>query len=318
MTSKQPQILLYFRVSAVAMYILFSDVLFSQQFLFKVLTSAGNVEFRAGSTYAWEKINSGESLYNIHELQLGKKSYAALMYNDGRTLELSENGIYKIQDLSRKIITTKKTVTQKFASYIAQEIISDKSEKKDMRTFAAVVRVKPNHIEAAVPYFTKVQESSVDLVWYAYPISTEYLVTILNDDSSIIFMDVVKDTVFSLDSKSLNLYKEKNYKWFVSDAANPTIISDTNTISFLSDENKNKILDTLKLIDDEDQKSDAPMKILSLAYFYEINNLNIDALSHYEKIISLYTESEEFKKLFTKFLLKYKLFVKVSELLADV
>jgi hypothetical protein len=285
--------------------------------MFKVLTASGNVEFRSKNSQVWNKIKTGESLFNNYELQIDKNSYAALMFKDGRTLELSDKGIFKVAELSKQIIDEKKTVTQKFASYIAKEIITDKSEKKSMQTFAAVVRVKPNHIESAIPSHTRVHESKINLVWYSYPASAEYLVSILNEDNSIIFMEIIKDTTFSLDSKSLNLYKEKNYKWFVSDASNPIVVSDTNSISFLSDENKNKILDTLKMIDDEKDGNDSPIKMLTLAYFYELNNLNIDAFHQYKKMISLNLESEEFKKLFARFLIKYKVFVKVSELLAE-
>ena len=317
MTRKKTNILFYLKIFTVSLFLICTNLVFGQQFVFKVLTTSGNVDFRSDNSREWNQIKTGEPLFKNYEIQLGKNSYAALMYNDGRTLELTEKGIFKIGELSKQLFDEKKTVTQKFASYIAKEIITDKSEKKSMRTFAAVVRVKPNHIESAVPSLTRVLESKIDLVWYSYPASTEYLVSIMNEDNSIIFMDVIKDTSFSLDSKTLNLYKEKNYKWFVSDASNSIIVSDTNSISFLSEENKSKILDTLKLLDDEKEGNDSPMKTLSLACFYESNILNIDALHQYKKMISLYSASEEYKKLFAKFLLKYKLFVKASELLAE-
>ena len=58
------------------------------------------------------------------------------------------------------------SVTQKFANFVADEIIIDKSSGKTMKEFAAVVRVKPFHIESAIPVFTSFLDPIIEFSWY--------------------------------------------------------------------------------------------------------------------------------------------------------
>ena len=130
-------------------------------------------------------------------------------------------------------------------------------------------------------------------------------------------MDLVDDTSYTLDVEKLKLYKEMVYKWYVFDADNPKIISDTNAISVLSNDNRVSILDTLQILNNEIESNETPLNVLSLGAFYERNNLNIEALNQFNKVVLLAPESEEYKKLFANFLLKHKLYVRASELLEE-
>jgi hypothetical protein len=287
----------------------------AQQYTFKVLTYYGNVEYSSSSTQSWKKVKTGEGLQKDYILKLNRDSYTALMYKDGRTIELQNEGIFKIEELEINIKNSKISVVQKYVNYVAQEVVLDKSEKKDMKTFAAVVRVKPNHIEAAIPAFTKLMDPIVDLSWYSYPQSEQYVISILNGDNRLLFMDLTNDTSYNLDAATINLSKETVYKWNVSDADNHKIASDTISFYLISSENKATILDTLQMLNDEIGSNETPLNVLSLVSFYEKNNLNIEAFNQFNRVITLAPESEEYKKLFIKFLIMNKLYIKASELL---
>jgi hypothetical protein len=289
----------------------------SQSYLFKVLTFSGKVEFQSSSTQSWKKVKTGESLKKDHKIRLDKNSYTALMYNDGRTMEMQEEGIFEIKELEQNIITSKMSLTQKFAKFVAQEIITDKSEKKNMKTFAAVVRVRPNHIESAIPSSTALLDTIINFSWHSYPSSGKYIIGILSSANTAIFMDIVNDSIYTLDASKLNLNYETVYKWYVFDADNPQIISDTNSVILKSLGNKSAILDTLELLKNEFQSNETPLNQLSLGTFYERNNLNIEALSEFNKVVLLAPESEEYRLFFAKFLLRHKLYLRASELLED-
>jgi len=298
-------------------FVLAGNNAFAQQYSFKVLTYSGKVEFDYSSTQSWKQVQTGQSLKKDYKIRLDKNSYAALMYNDGRTMEMQDEGIFDVNDLEQNIKNSKISVTQKFASFVAQEIIAGKSEKKNMKTFAAVVRVKPNHIDAAIPSFTSVLEPVIDFSWYSYPATEKYIFSILSSENTAIFMDLTDDTSYTLDAEKLKLYRGMVYKWYVFDAGNPKIISDTNAISVFSNDNKISILDTLQMLSDEIEANQTPLNVLSLGAFYERNNLNVEALNQFSKAVLLAPESEEYKKIFTKFLLKNKLYVRASELLEE-
>jgi len=289
----------------------------AQQYSFKILTFSGKVDYRTSAAQSWKKVQTGESLKKDCEVRLDKNSYAALMFNDGRTMEIQDEGIFAINDLEQNMKSSKISITQKFAKFVAQEIITDKSEKKDMKTFAAVVRVKPNHIDAAIPSFTSVLDPVMDFSWYSYPSTKQYIFSILNSSGTTIFMDLVDDTTYRIDSEKLKLNRGTVYKWYVSDADNPKIVSDTNTVNVLSNDGRTLILDTLQMLREEIESNETPLNVLSLCSFYERNNLNVEALKYFDKVILLVPESEEYKKLFARFLLKHKLYLKATELLEE-
>jgi hypothetical protein len=291
--------------------------IWAQSYSFKVLTFSGKISYQSSSTEPWKSIKTSESLKKDYKVRLEKNSYTALMYNDGRTMEIQEEGIFEIKDLEQNIKQSKISVTQKFTNFVAQEIITDKSEKKNMKTFAAVVRVKPNHIDAAIPSFTSVLDPKIDFSWYSYPSTGKYIFSILSSENTPIFMDLVEDTSYSLDAEKLKLYREMVYKWCVFDADNPKIVSDTNAISVISNDNRVSILDTLQMLSNEIESFETPLNVLSLGAFYERNNLNVEALNQFNKVVHLVPESEEYKKLFLKFLIKHKLYIRASELLEE-
>src|SRR3990172_5932209 len=138
-----------------------------------------------------------------------------------------------------------------------------------MKTFAAVVRVKPNHIDVAIPSFTSVLDPVIDFSWYSYPSSEKYIFSILSSENTAIFMDLVDDTSYTLDIAKLKLYKEMVYKWYIFDADNPKIVSDTNAVNVLSNENRALILDTLQMLKEEIKSNETPLTVLSLCTFYE-------------------------------------------------
>ena len=289
----------------------------AQQYSFKVLTFWGKVDYRTSSTQSWKKVQTGESLKIDYEVRLDKNSYVALMFNDGRTMEIKDEGIFEINDLEQNMKHSKISVTQKFANFVAQEIIMDKSEKKDMKTFAAVVRVKPNHIDVAIPSFTSVLDPVIDFSWYSYPSTEQYIFSILNSSGTTIFMDLVDDTTYTIDMDKLKLNRGTVFKWYVFDADYPKIVSDTNAVNVISFDNRALILDTLQMLNEEIESNETPLSVLSLCSFFERNNLNVEALNQFSKAILLAPESEEYKNLFAKFLLKHKLYVRASELIAE-
>lgn len=286
----------------------------AQKYTFKVLTFSGAVDYRKSSNQSWNTVQSGEGLKKDYEIRLGKNSYAALMYNDGRTVEIQDEGIFEVRVLEQNIRNSKISVIKKFTNFVVEEIITYKSEKKDMKTFAAVVRVKPNHIDTAIPTKTSTLDPTLNLVWYSYPSSQKYILSILNTDNISIFMDLVEDTSFTLDTEKLNLTRGKLYKWVVFDAENPAVISDTNSIFVVSEAERIAISDTLQLINSELETNETALAFFSLGMFYEKSGLNIEAMNQYKKAILMVPESEEFKKLYAKFLVKQKLYILVSEL----
>ncbi|NWF89723.1 MAG: hypothetical protein HXY50_09720 [Ignavibacteriaceae bacterium] len=292
-------------------------MLLAQQNSFKVLTISGKVSYKNSSSSTWKTLRTGEVLKMEDELLLEKNGYLVLMSSHGKTIEVLDEGTSRVREIESRLNNSQTSLGKKFTDFIVQEMMTNKSEKKEMKTFAAVVRVKPNHIESGIPAFTAFSETEILIKWYTYPYSSKYVLSIINSDKAAIFMDITEDTVYSFDSEKLKLNKGKLYYWYVFDADNPEVVSDTNSFSLLTEQEKNAISDSVELLNNELTSNRTPLNQFALGKYYENNNLNNDALDQYKSAILLIPESEELKKVFAKFLIKQKLYTLVSELLKD-
>lgn len=288
-----------------------------QDYTFKILTFSGDVFYRDFVKTDWKKAQTGILLKKDFEIKLNEKSYAALVYKDERAIELFQEGIFKIIDVEKDILKSAASVGERFTKFVAQEIITDKSQKKDMKTFAAVVRVKPNHIDAAIPAYTKVVQPEIELKWFEYPETEQYTISILNESNALIFMDVVEDTSYRIEAALLRLKAETRYKWYITDASNPKISSDTNIFYFYSEKNTAAVQDTLEMLTAEIQSNETPLNILGIAEFYRRHELNINVFDQLKKVVSIVPSSEEYKQFFAKFLIENKMYLNVSELFEE-
>lgn len=109
---------------------------------FKVLAVRGSVTLTGQKT-----IKIGQQITTKDQLKLGKDGYIGLSHDNGKAVELSKSGTYKVKDLDAAASKKGKSSTSKFASYVVEQLteVDDPIEFSDnrrtkMRTTGSVER----------------------------------------------------------------------------------------------------------------------------------------------------------------------------------
>lgn len=290
--------------------------LIAQDDSFTVLSFSGKVSF-LNSGKKWNVIQAGDRIEKSGKIKLEKNSYTALMYKDGRTLEINTDGTYDNKKLSELLTKNNPSISKKFSQFVFTELTKGSGQKKDMKTFAAVVRVRPDFIEAAVPSYTKIVESQFNFSWYKSIGTQKYIFNLISPTGSIIYMNLVTDTSINVNLADLNIINGLCYNWFVYDADRNKVSSDTNCVIVMPSFESKSISDSLTELEKTFIDNDSPLNQLIIAAYFESNDLNLAALAHYNKANSLAPEVEQYKEIIINFLLKNKLYKQASDLLKE-
>lgn len=290
--------------------------LFAQDDYFTVLSFSGKVSF-LNSGKKWNVINAGDRIEKNGKIKLEKNSYTALMYKDGRTVEINTGGTYNHKKLIDLLIKNNQTISQKFSKFVLAELTKSSGQKQDMKTFAAVVRVRPDFIETAIPSYTKILEDEFKFSWYNSAKTKKYIFNLISPSNSIIYMDVIEDTSIYVNLSSMNIVRDVCYRWFVYDADNFSVASDTNCVIVMPSSQCKSISDSLTQIEKSLPANGSPLNELFIASYLESNDLNFAALHRYNKVNILAPDVEQYKEIIINFLLKNKLYKQASDLLKE-
>jgi len=307
----------YKKVLAILLFAVLANMnLAAQEDSFTVLSFSGKVSY-LNSGKKFNQIQSGDRIEKSGKIKLEKNSYTALMYKDGRTLEINTAGTYNYKKLIDLLMKSNKTISQKFSQFVLAELTKNSGQNKDMKTFAAVVRVRPDFIEAAVPSYTKIFENEFKFSWYKSDGTKKYIFNLISPNGSIIYMNLVTDTSITVNLADLNIIRGLCYNWFVYDADRYKVSSDTNCVSVMPLFESKSISDSLTELEKTLTENDSPLNQLIIAAYLESNDLNLAALAHYNKANILAPEVTQYKEIIINFLLKNKLYKQASDLLKE-
>lgn len=291
-----------------------NNKLTAQDDSFLVLSLSGKVSLQ-NTGKKWNAIQTGNRIEKNGKIKLEKNSYIALLHKDGRTLEINTAGTYNHKKLIELLSKNNPTISQKFSQFVLTELTKSSEQKKDMKTFAAVVRVRPDFIETAIPAYTKIVDSHFNFSWYKSAATKKYIFNLISPSSSIIYMNLITDTSITVNLSELNISKGVCYRWFVYDADSNKISSDTNCVILMPSFESKFISDSLKEFEKSLVSIDSPLNQLFIASYLESNDLNFAALDHYNKVSTLTPDVVQYKEIIVNFLIKNKLYKRASELL---
>ena len=93
-------------------------------YIFRVLANKGNnsVKKSDGKTVG---LKTGSTLKAGDQLIASSNSYIGLMHKTGKTLEVRQAGVLKVNDLVKKVAAKKTSVTGRYAQYVMNKINDD-------------------------------------------------------------------------------------------------------------------------------------------------------------------------------------------------
>ncbi len=309
---------------------------------FKVLSKSGDATKKSGSK--WTTIKTGESLSTKDQVKIGDKGYLVLTHKKSKnSIELNKTGVYDLKKISADMSKGKKGVSSQLAKYFIDEIsasddyfakgnykegmegnlgavdrgIGGNVNANDKVTGMTGMKAKDSKILSAVagtvfgndtkmlyikiPRNGYLLESENEFIWYKYGNSSNYTFRIIDKNNKTILSKSTKDTSIIIDFDAYNIGKGNTYYWFVESDGDKSI---EESIHYLSDNMALEIKNTIEEFKTESDQSDSPMVNLAIAGYLADKNICTSAYKYFKKVLDSAPESEEYKKVFAKFLIR--------------
>ncbi len=255
----------------------------------------------------WKRAFSGVRLNAAHQLKLIGASYAALVINGSKSIELRKPGIYKISELALGSKAGDDIAAQ-YMDFIVKQILIEKQSKST----AAVERtgaVERGSLKTLSPIDSKVADDVLTFIWFAGEVpNAKYLFELLDEKDNVVYSKQTTDTVMALDLTLLSLVSTATYRWRVTLTGAPVqLSSDEPTIQLLSAQERKALTENAVRIAELTGGEGSAMSQAVLATLYQSSGVNYRAMQCYLEAIRLAPEAETYKILFNNFLLKLRL-----------
>ena len=309
---------------------------------FKVLSKSGDATKKNGNK--WNKLKTGESLTINDQVRIGNKGYLVLTHQSSKnSIELNKSGTYDLKKIASDMKKGKKGVSSQLAKYFIDEISDsddyfkkanykegmegnlgavdrgiggnvNANEKvsgmtgmkdKDSKTFSAVAGTvfgnDTKMIYIKLPRNGYLLEPQNEFIWYKYGNSNSYNFKIIDKTNKTIFSKSTNDTSIIIDINEIKLVGGNTYYWFVESNGDKSI---EEPINYLSDASALEINNTIKEFQSESDDIDSPMINLAIASYLADKNVCCSAYKYFKKVMDSAPDSEEYKKVFAKFLIR--------------
>jgi hypothetical protein len=317
---------------------------------FKIIGMKGSVKVKTSKNKKWIKGKTAATLGKKDRIKLGKKSYCGLVHKNGKTIELTKSGVYKISSLMKKVKKKDSDVTKKFADYVSDEIsetddlFATGDYQSNMGSTGAVERATDNDkntegkiartmgmdegdfsglnetmtflnsfdsdkLKIRLPRTSYLLDDEVQLSWYAREGVKMYHIEVFDANSKIILKDSTDKLFMNVNLKKIGMKESQCYYWHIWIDGEASNIS---CIYLMADTQKKKIEKMVKDIK-KDYSDRQATRYLILAQLYEDENIQNRAEEAYRKALEIAPNTEGYKRLYAKYLLKLGLLEEAKE-----
>ncbi len=293
--------------------ILFVFTASAKDFKFCVLGKKGTVQVKSSKSKKLEDVKTGDKLFLNDNLVLVEGSYIGLVHCNGKTIEITKPGNYKISALSNTAEGKKTSVLPRIADMIFHnvsrnnELLSDKDQKTQMKSGGYIER---GIGEVTLPIISPLKNhyinKNISLCWNSYHGNPDFEFKLMNRFNKVLLTKTSTDTCINFDAESLKLEKGTYYFWTVNLANDDDYKSQEACFKLLTDNDISLLNDTLKLLQEElGNDNSAPSEIV-YAYFFEQYNLYDEAINAYRQAIKLAPDIYDYVVLYENFLTRAK------------
>jgi hypothetical protein len=285
----------------------------AQDYAFKVLGSKGHNTTTGGSS-----LKVGSKITATQTLEVGEGSYLGLAHSNGKTIEITKKGTYKVQDLVAQV-NSSGSLASNYAKFVIDELteagsegIAAKNRFNHMNKTGSVKRALGSVATMLPAEKTKIFGNTLILKWYLKDGVNfkdqvdKYKVQILNLNDEILFTGDFKEEQASIDlAANPKLSKEavlvcKVYPLDKSGNSLEGSAVDGDALVRL-DESEVKEINTELVSITKDNQATALGKLIE-ARFFEDKELYADAIHAYEEAMKMSGGTEQFRKFYQFFL----------------
>lgn len=308
---------------------------------FKIIGMKGDVKVKTAKKNKWIKAKTAGKLGKKDRIKLGKNSYVGLVHKNGKTIELKKRGEYKISSLMKKVKKKGSDVSSKFADYVSEEIsetddlFASGDYQENMGTTGAVERATDNDrnsegkissmtgldenefsglnetmsflnsfesdkLEVRIPKVSYVIDEVVLFSWYAKDGVSKYKFELYDAKNKMIYTEETDQIALVLNLREKGIKEGKCYYWHIKAGEE---VSDESCIFLVGKQRSDEIKEMVNSIEST-YDEDSATRYLVLAQLYDDENLQNRADIAYQKALELSPDTEGYKRLYAKYLLK--------------
>ena len=326
-------------ISIITAVFIIYGVTVAQKPEFNVLAANGKC-FVKKKSKNWTELTTGDKLYKEDQVKLNKNAYLGLVHATGKTEELTKEGTYLISKLSEEVARRKSNLSKRFAKYVVDEVsdVSDLTSrtnyKKQMSITGSVERAAGDEVDAEekskeltktsgedakdvaavaslltsvsqdfifckLPRNSYLIDPETTFSWYKGGDGSKYKFKIEDRKGSVVYTREVGDTSLTLNLDKLKLDKEECYYWSVSSGK---AVSDEFCIFRLDLDKHNELRQDYMAVLDDAGTDPGPLGLITLASFFEENNIMSNAYMAYKKAYEQAPDVDNYKKMFISYL----------------
>ncbi|TAH18678.1 MAG: hypothetical protein EAZ08_10840 [Cytophagales bacterium] len=295
-----------------ALFFLLIGTVSAQDYAFKVLSSKGHNIAGGASLKVGSKLTANQTL------DVGEDSYLVLACSNGKTLEITKKGSYKVQDLSTQA-NSSGSLASNYAKFVIDELteagsegIAAKNRFQHMNKTGSVKRALGSVATMLPSERSKIYGSNLVLKWYV--------------KDNVAFQDQIdryRVQIFNLNDEVLYTNEFKQEQATIDLASNPKLMKESVLVCKVIPLSKdNKELENAATVDgdaivrlEEGESKQISVELgavtkdnqtalgkLIEARFFEDKELYADAIHAYEEAIKISGGTEQFKKVYQFFL----------------
>ncbi len=304
----------------------------------RVLAVRGNV------TVGGKGLVVGQWLKTADKVLVPKSGYVGLAHRNGRAIEISKDGTYKVSDLA--LAASKKTgsVSSKFASYVVTELteveepaaFSDK-RRSNMKTTGAVNRAGGDDVDALdsalkivgapgelrglafaenknlsdgksvgiiMPRSTRLLSDTVRFLWHPVGSGKRYAVVVTDQADNVVMRKETSDTVLVVPLTGSGMRAGRWYSWHLEVPSQSSLQSSEYIIWILDGAERAEVAALVADIQQEHDPASEAVGHLVLAQAFEDYGCVYEAYESYLRALRAAPSVQGYKRLFAAFLLR--------------
>lgn len=298
-----------FSTAVLMLFLSTANTAMGQGYVFRVLANKGANQVKRATDGQTQPLKTGATLNQGDEIIAISGAYIGLMHKTGRTIEVRNSGVTKIDELEKKLASAKVSVANRYAKFVMNKMNQgdgdvNKNYRQNLKATGAVERATNNaSIKVMLPSSIDVLNPNAIIRWTGGEEGSNYVVSVKNIFDEEIFTAETEKTSININFEDENLADERLVIFNVKVKDNDDVRSSDYGIKRLSSDDAAEVTAGLQELKAE-VSDDTPLNKLIYASFYEENNLILDALTKYEEAINLSPDVEDFKTLYEDFLIK--------------
>ncbi len=316
---------------------------------FVVFSKKGDVQVQRNAKGSAVSLKVGDKLFTRDKIIL-KAGGAVTLYHTTlkKNIELKKAASTTVSSLASDL-KNKKSYGDRFSNYVFDEMTASNSlfgggKNEDMNTMGSVSRNVDNSnkneqlgsltglssseskvtlavadelaqsnnklIQVKLPRSTYVIDKEIEFSWYDRQGAGVYELRIVDNNDKVIYSKKLHNTSVVLNLDEAGLGKGATYFWYVVDGD-----YHSNQYSFqrMADKDAEAVEDMVRDIDLEEMSS---LDKMALASYYEDRNIVNRAVKIYDDVLKEYPDSPEFRKLYSRYLIRIGLIAEATKILS--